>query len=417
MGRSRLFSLYATILIGTLVVLTGCQKPIPRHEIWSGTITLAEGRQLPLRMELNFDTSPATGAFLTSDDRTPIPEIRQQGDSLIIPLSEYGAAMRGTWDGTSWKGKFFRFRNDTVSLDFHASPESSPGEQTAEPAGPQGVRLVGTYRVFYTTPGTVDTTTMAKFWMRGDSLFGTFIDPSGDHGLMAGIQTGSKAWVGRFNGWQANYIEFEQEHGRWTGRYYARQLGPYPFRLEPRPSLPEGPLDNKRTRMINPASPFRFRGITADGDTVSSTDERFKGKVLIIDIMGTWCHNCLDEAPLLEQLYHEFHDQGLEIVGLSFEISDNLDVGKKNLHLYRERHRLTYPLLFAGSLDEANVQSSIRSQLKDFFAYPTTIFAGRDGRVHKVHWGFKGPGTGEPYQHEVEVFYQTVKDLLSQPSH
>jgi thiol-disulfide isomerase/thioredoxin len=397
-----------------LLFLAGCQKPLPANSTWSGTISLAEGRTLPLRMQLDLQSTPPTGVFLTSNDQTPIPEIRQNGDSLVITLSEYGAAMKGIWDGTSWNGKFLRFRTDTVSLEFHISPEATTTTAESPPAVNQGIRLVGTYRVFYTTPGVVDTTTMAKFWMRGDSVFGTFIDPSGDHGLMAGVQNGSKAWVGRFNGWQANLIEVEQAGGTWTGRYYARQLPPAPFRLEPRPSIPEGPLDKMRTRMKNSASPFRFEGITADGDTLASGDQRFKGKVLLIDIMGTWCHNCLDETPLLQQLYTEFHDQGLEVVGLSFEVSSNPEVGRKNLQLYRSRQGLTYPLLFAGSLDEQNVKSRLTSQLDDFFAYPTAIFVDRTGHVKKIHWGFKGPGTGEPYQHEVQIFYETVKKLLSE---
>ena len=52
--------------------------------------------------------------------------------------------------------------------------------------------------------------------------------------------------------------------------------------------------------------------------------------------MGTWCHNCLDEAPILERLQKQFGKDGLEIVGLSFEISADAALGKKNLQLYKE---------------------------------------------------------------------------------
>ncbi|HLA69453.1 MAG TPA: TlpA disulfide reductase family protein [Bacteroidota bacterium] len=394
-----------------LLLLLACQKPIPERATWSGTIILAENQKLPLRLEIDFASSPPSGSFLVGEERTAIPEISRNGDSLSIILSEYGAAMHGKWDGKSWNGAFFRYRKDTVRLEFSASPEPA---EPAKPAAssPPGVHLVGTFQVYYNNPDGIDSTTMAKFWTRGDSVFGTFIDPSGDHGLMVGTQSGTTARVGRFTGWQANLIELEQREGQWRGKYYARQFPPQVFSLVSRPSIPSKPLDPRRTRMRNPSAPFVFAGVTADGDSMRSSDPRFKGKALIVDIMGTWCHNCLDEAPLLEQLYKEYKDKGLEIIGLSFEVTNDVTVARGNLDIYRKRHGLTFPLVYSGSLDALNVDAKIHGQLEDFFAYPTSIFINKKGKVEHLHWGFKGPGTGEEYQQEVTRFYEYVQKLV-----
>jgi len=51
--------------------------------------------------------------------------------------------------------------------------------------------------------------------------------------------------------------------------------------------------------------------------------------------------------------------------------------------------------LFCGSTGDANVELRLRSQLNDFYAYPTTIFVDKNGVVKKIHVGFNGPGTGE----------------------
>lgn len=394
-----------------LLFLCACQKPIPEEATWSGTITLAEDRRLPLRLELDLTSSPPTGSFLVADERTPIPEIRRNGDSLSIILSEYGAAMLGTWNGSSWNGGFFRYRKDTIQLAFSASPESPAGVPPAA-STPPGIRLVGTFQVYYNNPEGIDSTTMAKFWTSGDSVLGTFIDPSGDHGLMVGTQSGSTARIGRFTGWQANLIELEQREGQWTGKYYARQFPPQLFSLVARPSIPAKPLDPRRTRMRNPSARFIFSGVTADGDSIRSSDPRFRGKALIVDIMGTWCHNCLDEAPLLEQLYREYREKGLEIVGLSFEVTNDAGTARRNLDIYRKRHGLTFPLVYSGSLDASNVEAKIHSQLTDFFAYPTSIFINKKGKVEHLHWGFKGPGTGQEYQQEVTRFYENVQKLV-----
>ncbi len=403
---------FAPALLLSLLVVIGCQTPLPEEDHWSGTVTLAEGRKLPFRLSLNLRTEPPSGYFLVSDERTEIPEIRRSGDSLSIIIAEYSAAMLGRWDGKTWTGQFLRYRKDTSGLNFSAEPESFLAEPPRGEASPAGVRLVGSFQVHYQNPDGIDSSTAAKFWARGDSVFGTFIAPSGDHGLMAGIQTGSRAWLGRYIGWQANLIELEYVDGRWKGKYYARQNPPDLFILVPRTTKNPEPSETRKTTMKDPRARFSFEGITVDGDTVRSTDPRFRGKALIVDIMGTWCHNCLDEAPVLRQLYSEFKEEGLEIVGLSFEITNDPALGRRNLAIYRERHGISFPLLYAGSLDAENVSAKLRSQLDGFFAYPTSLFIDRRGRVRDIHWGFRGPGTGDDYQREIERFYHLTREIL-----
>ncbi len=142
------------------------------------------------------------------------------------------------------------------------------------------------------------------------------------------------------------------------------------------------------------------------------SDERFKAVPLIVDIMGTWCHNCLDEAPLLEELQTQYGKAGLKVVGISFEIDDNVETGKKNLSLYKGRLGLTYTLLFCGSIDDGNLKQRLHNQLNNFFAYPTTLFIDRTGRVQSIHSGFKGPGTGEEFQSQIREFHQLAEKLV-----
>ena len=99
-------------------------------------------------------------------------------------------------------------------------------------------------------------------------------------------------------------------------------------------------------------------------------------------------------------------------MGLSFEISDDPELGKKNLKLFQDRLGLAYTLLFCGSTEDANVESRLRTQFENFFAYPTTLFIGRDGKVRTVHSGFKGPGTGEEFNAQVREFQALAAELV-----
>jgi thiol-disulfide isomerase/thioredoxin len=163
--------------------------------------------------------------------------------------------------------------------------------------------------------------------------------------------------------------------------------------------------------MKDPRAEFEFSGVALTGETIRSSDERFKNKALILDIMGTWCHNCLDEAPLLERLQQEYGKDGLEVVGLSFEISGDPALARKNLQLFKDRFGLSYTLLFCGNMDDENVNKRIHNQLDHFFAYPTTIFIDKNHKVQFVHSGFKGPGTGEEFQDQIAEFEDLVKKL------
>ncbi len=395
-------------LLGSIVFFnTSCQRHrLPEKSNWRGTAALADDRQLTFHFHLDLTTSPPAGYFIVGNEITPIPEIAAAGDSMIFNFSEYGAVMRAQWRDGRLQGDYLRFRDDTTGFTFTAVP--IPPGQLAPTAQP-GVPPVGSYRVYFAN----DSASTATFWVRNDSIFGTIIDPSGDYGLLAGTQNEKRVQLHRFTGWQALMIELEQTQDDWAGTLYVRAEKPSHFTLKPLRESSAATQRASQTFMKNPAAPFHFSGVTLAGDSVVSTEARFQGKVLLIDIMGSWCHNCMDAAPLLQQLYAEFHEEGLEVVSLAFEIKDDFAAAQKNLGLFQRRYGLTFPILFCGSTAEANVQARIKSQLEGFHGYPTTIFVGRDGLVRAIHTGFHGPGTGEKFQQQIQEYYNTVRELLS----
>jgi thiol-disulfide isomerase/thioredoxin len=259
----------------------------------------------------------------------------------------------------------------------------------------------------------VDEKTVAKLWSKDGALFGTFIATDGDYGLLEGQPTGRGIQLNRFTGWQAIAIVLEPgAGGSLSGTLYAAANDkPQDLVLRTRSDLNIETPPSQQTAMKDPRAEFVFSGVSLSGETIRNTDERFRGKAVIVDIMGTWCHNCLDEAPVLEQLQQQYGKDGLEIVGLSFEVSEDPALARKNLQLFKDRFGLTYTLLFCGSLDDDNVNKQIHSQLDRFFAYPTTIFIDKSHKVQFVHSGFKGPGTGEEFQTQKSEFQDLVRKL------
>jgi len=136
---------------------------------------------------------------------------------------------------------------------------------------------------------------------------------------------------------------------------------------------------------------------------------------VIVDIFGTWCPNCHDEAPLLEQLYRKYHAQGLEIVGLAYEYTDDTARDLRQIGIYRAKYGLSFPLLLAGTTDEGQIAKTL-PQLIHFGAFPTTIFLDRSGRVRAIHASFAGPSTGEKYQEVQQHMDQLTREIAGPPN-
>ena len=148
------------------------------------------------------------------------------------------------------------------------------------------------------------------------------------------------------------------------------------------------------------------------GHLVSNTDARFRGKVILVNITGSWCPNCHDEAPFLVELYRTYHARGLEIVGLSFEESEQLE-SLPRLRAFVDLYHITYPVLVAGTPDDLAEKLPQATNLSSF---PTTFFIGRDGRVRAVHAGFPGKASGEFHTQAKEETTSTVERLLAEPT-
>ena len=403
---------HALLVFCIVLTVTGCQQaPPPEQALWKGTLEMPGNKQLPFLMSLDLKQPAPSGYFLNGPEQTPIPEVYYHDDSLTFVFSEYGAAMRGIWKNGKLAGEFLRFRKDTVINKFEAVPEAS-AEKTQPSKTSTEVPLVGKFQAYFMQKEGIDSSSQATFWAHGDSVYGTIVESSGDLGLMVGKQTGNSVVLARFTGWQGQMVELKRVMNSWSGTLYYRIPPPVSFTLEPRATLIDELPAAKRPSMKDPRKPFMFSGTTVMGDTLSNLSTQFRGKVLILDVMGTWCHNCMDAAPLLQKLYSEFGNQDLEIVGLSFELTDDPATARRNLLLFEERYGITFPVLFCGSTASANVEARVKSQLTNFPGYPTTLFVDRNGVVQTIHGGFNGPGTGEYFQAQIGQYYDLVRNLL-----
>ena len=149
------------------------------------------------------------------------------------------------------------------------------------------------------------------------------------------------------------------------------------------------------------------------GNQVSLDSDLFKGKVILVNIFGTWCGSCNQEIPLLVNFKKKCESRGLEIIGIAFE-RDPEEIAREKVREFVEKWIINYPILFGGLERRANVLAAIEG-LDRFSGYPTTIFIGRDGKVKDVKVSFVAI-TPEITDWQVEQFEKIILKLLETPS-
>jgi thiol-disulfide isomerase/thioredoxin len=163
------------------------------------------------------------------------------------------------------------------------------------------------------------------------------------------------------------------------------------------------------TTARDPSERFTFDFPDVSGKRVSNDDPRFKGKVVLAIVTGTWCPNCHDEAQYLVELDKKYRDEGLAIVALDFEEPEQ----QKSLARERafvKQYGVKYTYLIAGAPSEMWEKVP---QLANLNTWPATVFVGRDGLVKGVHSGFASPASGEFNRRLREEFTARIEQLLA----
>jgi thiol-disulfide isomerase/thioredoxin len=86
--------------------------------------------------------------------------------------------------------------------------------------------------------------------------------------------------------------------------------------------------------------PFEISFTSVDGKSVDIKD--LKGKVVLLDFWATWCGPCVAELPNVKKVYEKYHDQGFEILGISFDKNKNALTG------FVKQNDMTWPQYFDG---------------------------------------------------------------------
>jgi thiol-disulfide isomerase/thioredoxin len=385
--------------------------------LWRGVLQ-SPGGELPFGLEIKMNEQGSLIAGVrngeeylpftfTKQEKLNLEFVFEHYDSVITAaLSPTSNTMKGTWSRRSLGGK-------RTTMDFYADKNAGYRFMPIENKKSNDVSsdISGNWIVEFSD---ADGTSEAKaiFKQEGNRLEGTFLTPVGDYRFLEGTYEAGKLFLSVFDGAHAFLFKAEMNReGRFSGDFWSRDS--YHATWTAVRGEKEMPDPYTLTKLSNQENRFRFSFPGLDGKVMTDKDERFKGKALIVYIFGTWCPNCNDEAPFLEELYKTYHPQGLEVIGLANEFSGEFSKDRDMVKRYKKKYGLSWPVLIVGIADKKKTAEAL-SDLDHVLAYPTTLFIDRKGKVQKIYTGFSGPGTGKYYQILRKEFKQNIDNLLKQ---
>ena len=369
---------------------------------------------------------------LSAGEEAPFSAVQIEGSKVVLHVDWYDSEIEAHLEGEALVGRWRKTVDDGDStLDFRAVPVAKQTEVVrfeapTEPADAfseesEQFDSSGRWAVTFTDEDGSDPA-MAVFEQQGERLTRHVSDThrrlslprrrpftavfSGSPPSTVPTPSCSRPACRRIPtapiGLNGDFWSRDKYHATWTARRMAAD--------EPTP-LPDPYTE---VGLTNDDGRFHFSFPDLEGNQVSIDDARFEGKVVLVDIFGSWCPNCNDSAPVLADLDRRYRDQGLEVVGLAFEMRDDPERNRELVGKFAQRHGVEFPLLMAGTSTDKELAGETLADLTSVLSYPTKIFIDRSGRVRNIHSGFAGPGTGAYYQKLVEELDTLVVELLAE---
>jgi thiol-disulfide isomerase/thioredoxin len=252
---------------------------------------------------------------------------------------------------------------------------------------------------------------IGEFKQDGSKLTGTFMTETGDYRFLEGTVRKNKLYLSCFDGSHAFLFQAKMmEDGTLTGQFNS---GKHYQCLWTGKRNPDFKLSDPHelTFLKEGYEKFSFAFNNTDGKLISSEDPQFQNKVKVIQIMGTWCPNCLDETKFLINYLKENDHPDLEVVSLGFEKYDAAE-GIALLKNFKQRLDIPYEVLYGGSYSKGEAAKAL-PMLNQIMSYPTLILIDKKDQVRKIHTGFAGPATSE-YDTFKKNFSETVNVLLEE---
>ena len=398
---------FLAALVIALVAIAPAAVAQSLDGLWDATITF-NGQAIPFRLQIAGEGPNLKGWLFNGEDKVVASGASFQNGSLVLNFDSYAAKLEAKLQDGELVGQY----GPMLKKTYPVTAQRHKAEPSSSASAPS---INGLWEVAVKSSKGEQAWRLIVQQKSASNVSAAILRVDGDTGALTGGYKDGKFVLSHFSGGRPALmvltpgadgtlaIDMTDLHGTSqlsaTRPDVARAKGLAP------PTDPD-----HHTTVKDASQPFQFSAPDLNGKIVSNADARFQGKVVLVNVTGSWCPNCHDEAPFLAELYRKYHSQGLEVVALSFEEEDQLK-NPARLRAFMKEYGIDYTVLLGGTPDERDAKLT---QPVNLNSWPTTFFLGRDGRVRFVHAGFPGPASGELYRQAAHEFYSQVESLLAE---
>ena len=390
-----------------LLLFQSCgNEIIPKLGEYRAEIKTKDNSILPFKFELINESNKLIMVVENDKETLIYDDIIFEADSLKILMPPYDAVIIAKVENESLHGRYLKEESGKEAPFFATINNESKFHSDIK----ANFSLNGKYKTVFRPenpyPG------LGLFTQNVNEVSGTFRKNTGDTRFLSGITFGDSILLSTFDGAHPYLIKAEKKGDTIFGNlhYYNDSITEFWMIEDQGYELADSKTLTKLKDGVQSIN-FNFKDTT--GKFVSINDAQFKDKVVVVQILGTWCPNCLDETQFFLSYIEENPNEDLAFVGLSVEAAKTEEKAMNRIKNMIDKFNIPYPILLAqyGGTDKEKFLKKI-PMLENIISYPTTIIIDKSGKVNSIHTGFNGPATGQAYIDYKEDFKAEIKGLL-----
>jgi thiol-disulfide isomerase/thioredoxin len=371
-------------------------------------INAEAGIEIPFNFDLSYKGKKPLISIKNADERIRVDEIMVKGDSVIFKMPVFDTEFRTKRVGDNLEGVWINHYKTTNNVMPFKAVFGDDRRFLFVPGKANPV-FEGRWETTFSRGSKDSAKAIGIFHHleQSDYVTGTFLTETGDYRFLEGMKNGNKLHLSCFDGSHAYLFVAELDEGQqlkgkfYSGATWVEEWTARPndaFRLKDAESI---------TFLKNKEEIMAFTFPNTEKKAVALSDPRYVGKPVIVQVMGSWCPNCMDESIYLAELYRNYKNAGLEIIALAFEKTTDTEKALAQVLRMKKRLGMEYEVLITSQTGKTKA-SEILTAVNAISAFPTTIFLNKAHQVVKIHTGFSGPATGNEY----ELFRQSTEGLV-----
>ena len=399
-------------LLYIIIVLLTTNSVFAQQGNWVAQIRRPDGNNVIFNFEWKSEKGKSVWYIRNAAEKIRVDNITQKGDSFIVQMPVFESQFRYVITNETISGNWIKMGAvKSQVLPFTAYK----GNNRFAIKGRASKNITGRWAVKFLSENTTEVS-VAEFVQKGNLLTGTFLNATGDYRYLEGVVSNDSLLLSGFDGVHAFLFRATIQNNTTisNGKFYSGARGIQNWTAI-KNSKAKLPMESVAMQVKPGEEGLDFSFKDLDGKEVAINSERFKNKVVIVQLLGSWCPNCMDETAFLSAYYNNNKHRGVEVIGLAYEYTTDLERSTRSLRKFQQRFNVQYPILNTG----VAVTDSLRTektlpQVTAIKTFPSSIIIDKNGKIRKLDTGFNGPATGIHYTAYKKEFEALVDKLLKE---